>query len=42
MAVDPKTLIGNGPFKVTAWVHNSRLEFAKNEHYCERRQGEDE
>ncbi len=32
-AVDPKTLIGNGPFKVTAWVHNSRLEFAKNEHY---------
>lgn len=32
-AADPKTLIGNGPFKVTAWVHNSRLEFAKNEHY---------
>jgi oligopeptide transport system substrate-binding protein len=32
-AADPKTLIGNGPFKVTAWVHNSKLEFAKNEHY---------
>jgi oligopeptide transport system substrate-binding protein len=32
-ASDPKTLIGNGPFKVTGWVHNSKLEFAKNEYY---------
>ncbi len=32
-ASDPKTLIGNGPFKVTGWIHNSKIEFAKNEHY---------
>ena len=32
-AADPKTLVGNGPFKITAWVHNSRIELAKNEHY---------
>lgn len=32
-AADPKTLIGNGPFKVTGWIHNSKIEFAKNEHY---------
>jgi oligopeptide transport system substrate-binding protein len=32
-ATDPKTIIGNGPFKITTWVHNSKLEFAKNEFY---------
>lgn len=32
-ATDPRTIIGNGPFKVTVWVHNSKLEFAKNEFY---------
>ena len=32
-AADPKTLIGNGPFRMTAWVHNSRVDFAKNEYY---------
>ena len=32
-AADPKTLIGNGPFKITAWVHNSRIELTKNDQY---------
>lgn len=32
-AADPKTLIGNGPFKIINWVHNSKIEFAKNEFY---------
>ena len=32
-AADPKTIIGNGPFKIVAWTHNSKIEFAKNEHY---------
>lgn len=32
-AAEPKTLIGNGPFKITNWVHNSRIELVKNEHY---------
>lgn len=32
-AADPKTLVGNGPFRVTSWVHSSMLEFAKNEFY---------
>ncbi|HMM23014.1 MAG TPA: peptide ABC transporter substrate-binding protein [Selenomonadales bacterium] len=35
-AGDPKTLIGNGPFKLTAWAHNSKLEFAKNENYWQK------
>ena len=32
-AADPKTLVGNGPFKISAWIHNSRIELLKNEHY---------
>ncbi|WP_371361973.1 Oligopeptide-binding protein OppA [Sporomusa rhizae] len=32
-AADPKTIIGNGPFKVSNWVHQSKLELVKNEHY---------
>lgn len=32
-AADPKTIVGNGPFKIAAWVHNSRIELVKNEHY---------
>jgi len=32
-ATDPKTLIGNGPFRITNWGHNSKIEFAKNEFY---------
>lgn len=27
------TLIGNGPFKITNWVHSGKIEFAKNEQY---------
>jgi oligopeptide transport system substrate-binding protein len=32
-AADPKTLVGNGPFKVISWIHNSKIEFAKNDFY---------
>ena len=32
-ANQPQTLIGNGPFKLTAWVKSSRMELVKNEHY---------
>lgn len=32
-AAEPKTLIGNGPFRIAAWTHNSKLELVKNEHY---------
>ena len=35
-AIDARQLIGNGPFKITKWLHNSKLEFAKNEHYWDR------
>lgn len=30
---DPKTLIGNGPFKMVSWTHNSKIELAPNENY---------
>jgi len=32
-AADPKTIVGNGPFKIIGWVHNSRIELVKNENY---------
>ncbi|BBB90162.1 MAG TPA: peptide ABC transporter substrate-binding protein [Methylomusa anaerophila] len=32
-ATDVRTLIGNGPFKITAWVHNGKIEFEKNNQY---------
>ena len=32
-ANQPQTLIGNGPFKLAAWVKSSRMELVKNEHY---------
>ncbi len=32
-AVKVPTLIGNGPYKITEWVHNSRIEFAPNDFY---------
>lgn len=35
-ATDPRTLIGNGPFKMTQWVHNSKIEFIPNEYYWDR------
>lgn len=30
---DPKTIVGNGPFKMVSWVHNSKIELAPSEHY---------
>ena len=32
-AAEPKTLIGNGPFKIANWVHNSMIELIKNDQY---------
>jgi len=32
-ATQPQTLIGNGPFKLSAWVKSSRMDLVKNEHY---------
>jgi len=35
-AADPKTYIGNGPFKLVNWVHHERLEFVPNPYYWNR------
>jgi len=32
-AVDPKTYIGNGPYKMTEWVPGSHIIYEKNENY---------
>jgi len=32
-ATDVNTLIGNGPFKISNWVHSSKIEFVKNDQY---------
>ncbi|MEN6413260.1 MAG: peptide ABC transporter substrate-binding protein [Veillonellales bacterium] len=32
-AAKVQTIIGNGPFKMTKWVHNSKIEFERNEYY---------
>jgi oligopeptide transport system substrate-binding protein len=32
-ATDPKSLIGNGPFVLTAWQHSNKMDFARNDHY---------
>ena len=32
-ATDPKTYIGNGPYVMTAWQHNSVITMKKNENY---------
>lgn len=32
-ASDPKTMVTNGPFTLTNWVHNEKAEFVKNENY---------
>ena len=29
----PETYIGNGPFKLTNWVHHEKLEFVPNPYY---------
>jgi oligopeptide transport system substrate-binding protein len=32
-ASNPETIISNGPFKLTAWSHNEKAEFVKNDNY---------
>ncbi|VBB08986.1 Hypothetical protein LUCI_4272 [Lucifera butyrica] len=32
-STEAKTLIGNGPFKITNWVHSGQLVFVKNDQY---------
>lgn len=32
-AADARTVVGNGPFKLARWVHENKMELAKNEHY---------
>ncbi len=32
-ATDPATYIGNGPYKMVKWEHDSEIIFEKNEHY---------
>lgn len=31
--VDPKTFVGNGPFMMKSWTHNSKIETVKNPNY---------
>ncbi|MCE5284450.1 MAG: peptide ABC transporter substrate-binding protein [Pelosinus sp.] len=35
-ASEVRTLIGNGPFKLSLWEHNNKMEFAKNENYWDK------
>lgn len=32
-AIHPDTLVSNGPFTITRWLHNGKIEFAKNDQY---------
>jgi oligopeptide transport system substrate-binding protein len=32
-AADVKTFVGNGPFRLTNWVHDNKMELVRNEHY---------
>lgn len=32
-AAEADTFVGNGPFKLTKWAHDSEFEFERNEHY---------
>lgn len=32
-AADAKTFVGNGPFRLTSWVHDNKMELVRNEHY---------
>jgi oligopeptide transport system substrate-binding protein len=32
-ARNPETYIGNGPFKLTSWIHNDSMQFVKNINY---------
>ncbi len=35
-ATKPETYIGNGPFKMVGWDHNSQITFVKNENYWDK------
>ena len=35
-ALDPATYIGNGPYKLTSWEHDSKIVFEKNEYYWDK------
>lgn len=35
--LDTKTYIGNGPYKLTNWVHSQKLVFTKNENYYDKK-----
>jgi oligopeptide transport system substrate-binding protein len=35
-AANPKTIIGNGPFKMKSWTHNSMIVLVKNNSYWDR------
>lgn len=35
-AISGNTLISNGPFKIINWVHNGKVEFAKDNYYWDR------
>lgn len=32
-AANPQTIVSNGPFKITNWLHNNKIEFSRNEFY---------
>ncbi|MEZ0536257.1 peptide ABC transporter substrate-binding protein [Caldicellulosiruptoraceae bacterium PP1] len=36
-ATDPKTYIGNGPFKMVQWTHNSQIVLEKNANYWDKK-----
>lgn len=35
-ALDPATYVGNGPYKLTSWEHDSKITFEKNENYWDK------
>ena len=35
-ALDPATYIGNGPYKLISWEHDSKITFEKNEYYWDK------
>jgi len=35
-ALEPSTYIGNGPYKLTSWDHDSKIVFEKNENYWDK------
>ncbi|OPJ56543.1 peptide ABC transporter substrate-binding protein [Clostridium oryzae] len=35
---NPDTFIGNGPFKMTKWTHDSEIDFVKNDNYWDKKE----